>query len=148
MRCGTRTIKIFLFIVLTYILTNTRQRIMALIWVVVISLGYFGVKGGLFAALTAGRYRVWGPPSSFIEDNNHLAFALTITLPLMYYLGTQMRNWLWKWGMFGAMALTMGAIIFSYSRGSMLGCGAMLAVLIWRGQRKFSALALSAWLPA
>jgi putative inorganic carbon (HCO3(-)) transporter len=137
-----RTIKIFLFIVITYVLTNTRQRIMALIWVVVISLGYFGVKGGLFAALTAGAYRVWGPPSSFIEDNNHLAFALTITLPLMYYLGTQMRNWLWKWGMFGAMALTMGAIIFSYSRGSMLGCGAMLAVLIWRGQRKFSALAL------
>jgi probable O-glycosylation ligase (exosortase A-associated) len=137
-----RTIKIFLFIVLTYILTNTRQRITALVWVVVISLGYFGVKGGLFAALTAGQYRVWGPPSSFIEDNNQLAFALTITLPLMYYLASQMRQWMWKWGMFGAMALTMGAIIFSYSRGSMLGCGAMLAVLIWRGQRKLTALAL------
>lgn len=139
-----RTIKIFLFVVLTYAMTTTRRRIEALIWVIVISLGYFGVKGGLFAILTGGAYRVWGPESSFIYDNNHVALALTIALPLMYYLATQLQQRLFKWGMFGAMALTVGAIMFSYSRGSMLGCGAMLAVLIWRGRRKFTALALIA----
>ena len=131
-----RSIKTFAFILFTYMLTTTRRRIEALIWVVVISLGYFGVKGGLFAVLTGGAYRVWGPESSFIYDNNHLALALTMVLPLIYYLSTQATSRLMKWGLLGAMLLTLGAIMFSYSRGALLACAAMMLVLFWRGRRK------------
>jgi putative inorganic carbon (hco3(-)) transporter len=139
-----RSIKTFAFILLTYILTTTRRRIEALIWVVVISLGYFGVKGGLFAILTGGSYRVWGPESSFIYDNNHLALALTMVLPLMYYLSTQATMKLMKWGLLGAILLTLGAIMFSYSRGALLACAAMMFVLFWRGRHKMMTLTLVA----
>jgi probable O-glycosylation ligase (exosortase A-associated) len=138
-----RSIKTFAFILLTYMLTTTRRRIEALIWVVVISLGYFGVKGGLFAVLTGGAYRVWGPESSFIYDNNHLALALTMVLPLMYYLSTQVQSRLMKWGLLGGMLLTLGAIMFSYSRGALLACAAMLFVLFWRGRRKLMILTIT-----
>jgi putative inorganic carbon (hco3(-)) transporter len=137
-----RSIKTFLFILVTYMLTTTRRRIEALVWVVAISLGYFGVKGGLFAILTGGGYRVYGPPSSFIEDNNHLALALTMVLPLMYYLSTQAEKKLVKWGLLGSVLLTSGAIMFSYSRGALLAMGTMLLVLLWRGKRKMVALTI------
>lgn len=139
-----RSIKTFAFILLTYMLTTTRRRIEALIWVVVISLGYFGVKGGLFAILTGGTYRVWGPESSFIYDNNHLALALTMVLPLIYYLSTQATMRLMKWGLLGAMLLTLGAIMFSYSRGALLACAAMMFVLFWRGRHKMMTLTIVA----
>lgn len=139
-----RSIKTFAFILLTYMLTTTRRRIEALIWVVVISLGYFGVKGGLFSILTGGAYRVWGPESSFIYDNNHLALALTMVLPLMYYLSTQATMKLMKWGLLGAILLTLGAIMFSYSRGALLACAAMMFVLFWRGRRKMMTLTIVA----
>ena len=69
-----RTIKILAMTFMTMVLVTNRERLQALIWIIVLSLGYYGVKGGIFAIVTAGNYRVWGPPLSFIADNNQLAF--------------------------------------------------------------------------
>ena len=55
---------------------ESRKHIMALAWVLAISLGFYGVKGGLFTLVTGGHFRVWGPPGSYIEGNNELALAL------------------------------------------------------------------------
>ncbi len=58
----------------------------------VASLGFYGVKGGIFTIATGGAYRVWGPPESFIEGNNELALALIMTIPLMRFLQLQARR--------------------------------------------------------
>jgi hypothetical protein len=42
--------------------------------VTTLSLALLGAKGGVFTLMTAGSYRVWGPPGSFIEDNNEFAW--------------------------------------------------------------------------
>src|SRR5690348_5805230 len=60
-----RVAKIQLMTFVTIMLMYTRQRLQALVWVIVLSLGWFGVKGGIFTILTAGEYRVWGPPGSY-----------------------------------------------------------------------------------
>ena len=39
-------------------------------------------KGGAFTLLTAGQFRVYGPPGSIIGDNNQIALALLMVLPL------------------------------------------------------------------
>ena len=41
----------------------------------VLSIGFYGLKGGIFTILTGGAQRVWGPPGGFIEGNNELAVA-------------------------------------------------------------------------
>jgi probable O-glycosylation ligase (exosortase A-associated) len=120
----------------TMCIVQTRARINQLVWVIVLSLGFFGVKGGLFSVLTGGHYRVYGPDDSFIADNNSLALALIVLLPLMQYLRTNApRRWL-RLGMTGAMGLTTFAILGSYSRGALIGLTVVLGLLLLKGRHR------------
>jgi putative inorganic carbon (HCO3(-)) transporter len=130
------TIKVMLGLLLTASMLTTRRRIHALIWVMAISLCYFGVRGGIFAILTGGNYRVWGPPQTMITDNNHLAAAMLIALPLVNYLRMQSAHHLVRLGLAIAMGLTLLATIASYSRGALLGLVAVTLIFWWRSQRK------------
>jgi putative inorganic carbon (hco3(-)) transporter len=131
-----RVTKILLGLLLTAAMLTTRQRVHALIWLMVISLGYFGVRGGAFSIATGGSYRVWGPPETMVGDNNHLAAALLITLPLMNYLRMQSAHRIIRIGMWLAMGLTLFSIVGSHSRGALLALAAVAVVLWWRSQRK------------
>ncbi len=128
--------KVLLGLLLTGALLNDKWRIHALVWIMAISIGYFGVRGGLFALLTGGNYRVWGPPQTMIQDNNHLAAAMLVALPLMNYLRLQARHAVIRFGLVAAMALTLLATIASYSRGALLGLAAVTLTLWWRSQSK------------
>src|ERR671910_541197 len=91
-----RTIKILLLNgLVTLGLITTRQRLDALIWVIVLSLGFFAVKGAAFTLLTGGNYRLAGPRGSFFANNNPFALAFLMPLPLARYLQlTAYRRWL------------------------------------------------------
>jgi len=54
--------------------------------VIVLSIGFFVLKGGLFTVLGGGTNWVFGPAGSFIHDNNELGLALVTVIPLMRYL--------------------------------------------------------------
>ena len=71
-----RVMKIDFMVLVSLTVLITRQQLMAFIWVVVGSIAYYGVKGGVFTLATGGNYLVWGPPTTFIEGNNELALAL------------------------------------------------------------------------
>ncbi len=131
-----RVNKILLGLLLTASMLTTRQRVHALVWLMVISLGYFGVRGGAFSLLTGGNYRVWGPPETMVGDNNHLAAALLMTLPLMNYLRMQSAHRSVRIGLWIAMGLTLFSIVGSHSRGALLGLCAVTVVLWWRSQKK------------
>lgn len=125
-----RAAKAIAVLLLTASLLTSRQRIHALVWVMVISIGYYGVRGGAFAIMTGGNYRVWGPVQTMIEDNNHLAAAMLVTLPLMNYLRLQSARHVVRIGLAGAMGLTLLATLASYSRGALLGLAAA-SVVLW-----------------
>jgi putative inorganic carbon (HCO3(-)) transporter len=55
---------------------------MWLIWVMVISVGFYGVKGGVWTLATGGGGRVWGPPGGNLAGNNELAVGLGDPLAL------------------------------------------------------------------
>ena len=144
-----RVIKVLVGLLVTAALLTSRRRLHALIWVMVISIGYFGVRGGLFALVTGGNYRVWGPPQTMITDNNHLAAAMLISLPLMNYLRLQSAHRLVRLGLAVAMGLTLLAVISSYSRGALLGLAAVGALMWWRSRGKVvSGLVIAASLAA
>lgn len=123
---------------------ESEARIHALVWVIVVSLGYYGVRGGLFALLTAGSYKVEGPPSTMISDNNHLAAALLVTLPLMNFLRQQSPFRSVRLVLASAMTLTLFAVLASYSRGALIGLGAATLLLWWNSRRKLVAGAVLA----
>jgi probable O-glycosylation ligase (exosortase A-associated) len=124
-----KVMKIQLFTLLTIFLIRTRERVLALVWVIALSLGFYGVKGGLFVFRSGGEWQVWGPPGTFIEDNNALALAIIMTLPLLWFLFKQHQHRGLRWGIAGAMLLSCASILGSHSRGAALAGGVMLALL-------------------
>ena len=137
-----KVLKIQLIIFFTLMLIHKKEQVIALLWVIVGSIGFFGIKGGLFAILTGGSFRVWGPPGSFIEDNNELAVALLMLLPLIYYLKTQVTHiWLQR-GLILAMLLCGLSVFASYSRGAFLTIGVMSLYLLLKTKNKVIILSL------
>jgi putative inorganic carbon (hco3(-)) transporter len=131
-----KVIKIDFMILIALALLHTKKHILALTWVAAGSLAILGAKGGLFTLATGGNYRVWGPPGSFIEDNNEFALALVMTIPLLRFLQLQLTGKWAKRGMTGIMILCAAAALGSHSRGALLAIAAMTAVFWWRGKNK------------
>ncbi len=131
-----RAMKVLIALLLTASLLTDRWRLHALGWLMVVSSGYYGVKGGVFTIITAGSYRIFGPESSMISDNNHLAAALLISIPLMNYLRLHSRHRIVRIGLVAAMALTLLSVVGSYSRGALLGLIAASGVLWLRSRGK------------
>jgi len=128
--------KIFLMLLVTLLVLHTRRHIEWLIWVTVGSVAYFALKGGLFTFLTGGGFRVYGPPGSFIEENNALGLATVVCIPLINYvrLGVN-RPWL-RMALLGAMIVCGASVLGSHSRGGLLAIAAMVLFLWWRGKNK------------
>lgn len=128
--------KIQLVLFMSLMLWRGRDQINALVWVMVISIGFYGIKGGLFTIAKGGRSMVMGPPGSFIEGTNHIALAMMMIVPLMYYLTTATTN---KWirrGLYGSMALTSLSVLGTTSRGALLAIAAMSLLLAFKSRRK------------
>jgi putative inorganic carbon (hco3(-)) transporter len=106
--------------------------------VICLSLGFYGVKGGIFTILHGGAYAVNGPPGTYIDGNNELAFALIMTLPLMRYLQLTTSRKIVRLGLWVAMGLTAVSIVGSYSRGAFLAGGGMALFLAMKSRKRIS----------
>jgi probable O-glycosylation ligase (exosortase A-associated) len=145
----TKILKIQLLTFITMMLITDRERIIQLIWVIVVSIGYFGLKGGIFTLVHGGGDRVWGPPGSFISDNNNLALATLMIVPLMEFLRQFSPNPWVKRGLLVAMAFSCLSIVGSQSRGAALALFAVAGFFWLKSRNKLAwALGLVIMLPA
>ena len=126
--------KIQLMVFLTALIITDRNKLHWLIWVIALSFGFYGVKGGIFTIINGGAYRVQGPTETFIAGNNELALALVMTIPLIRYLHLQETRHLFKVGLASAMVLTGVAAIGSQSRGGLVAMVAM-GLFLWLKSR-------------
>lgn len=131
-----KCIKIYLMIFVTVALLQTKEHIMAFAWVLIGSLAILGAKGGFFTLTTLGNYRVWGPPGSFISDNNEFALALIMTIPLIYFLQLQVTKKAWRNVLNIIILLCAVSAFGSYSRGALLAIIAMGGMFWWRSPKK------------
>jgi putative inorganic carbon (HCO3(-)) transporter len=131
-----KVMKICFMLFVTLVLLHTKHHIMAFAWVTAGSLAILGVKGGIFTILHGGGNRVYGPADTFIEDNNALALAITMIIPLLHFLQLQAsKKWI-RHGISLVMLLCAAAALGSHSRGGLLAIAAMGAVFWWRSRRK------------
>ncbi len=134
--------KILLMVFVTMMVIRTLDQIRALIWVLVLSLGYYGVRGAVGTLLTGGENLVFGPDGSFIQGNNELGLALIMIIPLMRYLHlTTSQLWV-RQGLVITMVLSLIAVLGTHSRGALLGLVAMLGFLVLKSSRRLGLLAL------
>jgi probable O-glycosylation ligase (exosortase A-associated) len=131
----TKFSKILLFTLITYSLMRSYVRLNALIWVIVLSVSFYCVKGGLFTIATAGSALVWGPPGSFFGDNNAVALALIMVLPFIRYLQQQIQNRLFNIAFMGWLMITFAAVLGTSSRGALVGIVACFAYITITSRR-------------
>lgn len=131
-----RVMKINLMLMVALVLLYSKRHILLLAWVLVLSMAWYGVKGGIFTIATGGNYRVWGPSNTYIEGNNELAVALVVTIPLMRFLQTTVSSVWGKRALTFSMLCMAAAAIGSHSRGALLAISAMAVVMWWRSDRK------------
>ena len=131
----SKVTKIHVMLWVTMALLSGEKQIRSLVWVVAMSIGFYGIKGGLFTIRSGGGQRVWGPTGSFIGGNNELALALVVVMPLMYFLYTTVEA---KWGrraLMTSLVLIAFSVLGSQSRGALLALTTMALVLGLRGKR-------------
>ena len=132
----SKVMKVYFMVFVALVVLHSKKHIMALAWVCAGSMAVLGAKGGLFVLTTGGNYRVWGPPGTFIQDNNEFAVALIMTIPILRFLQLQLSD---AWGrrlMTIAMLLCVASAVGTHSRGALLGISAMTLLLWWRGQHR------------
>ena len=122
-------IKIHVMILVTLMLIRERKQIELLVWVVVGSVAFYGIKGGLFTIATGGSARVWGPSGGMIEENNALAVAIVMMLPLMFYLWQTSTRRVIKIGIGLSLILMAFSVLGSQSRGALVSLLVMAAML-------------------
>lgn len=119
-------------------LLSSRLRLHAFVWVFILSIGYYGVKGGIFTFMTGGAHRVSAQGGNMLNDNNHLATALVMTLPLVVYLAFHSAHRVMRLGCWAFAFLTAIASVFTYSRGGILAMTGAMAVLWYRSSYKMA----------
>lgn len=137
-----KVLKIFGMTLVVMMLLKERKHIELVVWSIVISIGYYGVKGGIFTIRSGGNDKVWGPAGTFIDGNNEVALAFVMVIPLMFYLMKITKN---KWGRYAfvaSIALCALASLGSYSRGALLAIGAM-GVFFWIKSKEKLAIGLT-----
>ena len=128
----SRLSKILLMVFVTVMVSQSRDRLRILLIVASLSLGFYGLKGGLWVLVTGGEQGyVLGPDGSFIGDNNGLALALDMTLPILFFLALEETG---RLRMLFAVTgvLTLLTLPFTYSRGGFLGLVIVLAMSLAR----------------
>lgn len=138
----TFVFKIQLMMLFTMMLIRGREQIVQLVWVITLSIGFYGVKGGVWTILGGGTGRVWGPAGSMIEDNNGLGLALVMLIPFMYFLRQVSSRRLVRIAMAFCIVTTFFSILGSQSRGALLALIAMALVLAIKGKQRIQIILL------
>ena len=124
-----RVVKIQFVTFLALYILYKREHVMWLMLIIVVSIGFYGVKGGVFTLRGGGAHLVFGPPQSFIEENNALALAVIMTIPLLaYFYIMSTKRWI-RSAIVVSIVLCAASALGSYSRGGLLAIIAMSAFL-------------------
>jgi probable O-glycosylation ligase (exosortase A-associated) len=131
-----RTFKILCLAFAILIVCDDRTKLRYLLLTMVLSIGFYGFKGGIFALVTGFENRVWGPEGSFLADANDVAMCLNMILPILFFLAKHESGKVFRLGLYSTFWLSVFAIISTYSRGGFVTLAVVLFLLFIRSERK------------
>jgi putative inorganic carbon (HCO3(-)) transporter len=131
--------KILLMTFMTVLLVNSRERLHNLLLVIAFSFGARAIFATVFGYQTGGQFRVYGPPETFIADNNDFALALNMSLGLMFFLTRSESRPLLRRLLWICFFSSIVCVLLSYSRGGLLGLAVAIGLIALRSKRKLLA---------
>jgi len=136
MREWENFIKILVFAFVVAGLMTSKDRLTALLYAVILSLGFHGVVAGAKFISSGGTSHIYGPGLSIIGDNNHFALAMIVLIPIIFYLYRQVTHRLVKLALIGTFFLTLSTIMGTSSRGAVIGIMALGGLAFIRNPNK------------
>jgi putative inorganic carbon (HCO3(-)) transporter len=131
--------KILLMTLMTVLLVNSRERLHNLLLVIAFSFGVRAIFATVFGYQTGGQFKVYGPPGTFIADNNDFALALNMALGLMFFLTRSESRPLLRRLLWICFFSSIVCVLLSYSRGGLLGLAVAIGLIAVRSKRKLLA---------
>ncbi len=135
--------KILLMTVVTVGIINTWQRFRLIVLTIACSFGFLAIKTLPVMILSDGASRVYGPAYSMIADNNDFGLALNMALPFFFFLAKTEEKRRMKWLMAIFFVGTIPAIIFTYSRGALVGLVAVLLCMLLQARQRLLLIPLA-----
>lgn len=123
--------ELVLFFLITGVMYS-RHRLHQVALVVSIAFGFVMVKEGLIFLLTAGGHKI--ESIGTVGDNNGVAMALLMTIPLLLYCAKYTADRWVRLGMYVTAALGTVTVIATYSRGGFIGM-LVLGLMLLKGSR-------------
>lgn len=137
-----KTSKILLMALVTIPLFIDKAKLKYLLIVTALSIGFLGIKGGVFTLAHGGSYNVKGPAGSFMYGEGDFGLALNMTLPILFYLARNEENLKIKLLLNTAFVFSIISIIFTYRRGAFLGLSAVVFLLMIKSKKKLLSAAV------
>ena len=119
---------------------DSKERLRGIFWVIALSLGFFGVKSGLWGVLTGGGTQILRGPGGMLEDNNDFALALVMNVPLLWYMGIGEGKFWIKRATQIAVLLTIVTVLLTHSRGAFLSLCCTAMWIAWRSGKLMRAV--------
>ncbi len=136
-------VKIIVIALFTTGIVNNKERLRVLLWVISLSLGFYGVKSGLWGVLSGGNLQILQGPGGMMADNNDFSLALSMAVPMLFHLGWTERRKPIKRAFFFALPLTVFTVFLTRSRGGFLSVCAAIGVLVWRSKNRVAGLIIA-----
>jgi putative inorganic carbon (HCO3(-)) transporter len=129
--------KILSMCVVGYALTTTRERVIQLVWAIVLPIGFWGVKGTILSVLRGGA-GIHGADGGMLAGNNEFGVGLLMILPLIFYQWQLATNRHLSRALILMLFLVGLGVLLTYSRGALVGACAVGAVFWLRSRAKLA----------
>lgn len=129
--------EIVLFILITGVMFS-QHRLHQVALVVSLAFGFVMVKEGIIFLLTAGGHKI--EAIGTVGDNNGVAMALLMTIPLLLYCAKYSAERWVRLGMYATATLGTVTVIATYSRGGFIGMLVLCLMLLKGSKYKVRAL--------
>jgi probable O-glycosylation ligase (exosortase A-associated) len=100
------------------------------------ALGLIALKFTLFAVKAGGSIQFNKGHAGFMSDNNGLALAMAMLVPICWHARKLAREKWVKTALLVCTASAFATVILSFSRGGAVALAAVLAMLVWRSKYK------------
>jgi len=121
---------------------NSKKRLVTVVMILIVTIGYYSGKCGLFGILNPSEKILQGP-GGMLGDNNEFALTFNMMLPFFYFGGeliTDQRHKKYKVALRILFYLSILGVIFTYSRGGFLGLIAVILMINYRSEKKFTSV--------
>ena len=133
-----KMMKIYVLCFVMTMANRGRLQIHAMVIIICLGMGIHGALEGLKYIDSGGLHKVIAPSS--IGDNNYLAMATLMVMPLLVYLFRYSESRLIRFSFAGALLACFAGVVATSSRGGMVGLGVFGVFLFLHSRRKMATL--------